>query len=89
MHINLLTSVEDYCMFRIEITRQGGKHMRTTLDLPNELIDEAMKITHAKNKTELITIALQNIIRQNKYNKLINFHGRVKMDIDLDILRKR
>lgn len=63
--------------------------MRTTLDLPNELVDEAMKITHAKNKTELITMALKNIIRQNKYNRLINFHGNVKMDIDLDILRKR
>ena len=63
--------------------------MRTTLDLPNDLIDEAMKITHAKTKTELITKALESIVKQNKYNKLINFHGKVKLDIDLDMLRNR
>ena len=28
--------------------------MRTTLDIPKELIDEAMSITRAKTKTELI-----------------------------------
>jgi len=63
--------------------------MRTTLDLPTDLIDEAMNITHAKNKTELIKAALQSIIEQNKRNKLINYHGRIKLDVDLDNLRKR
>lgn len=63
--------------------------MRTTLDLPNELIDEAMQITHAKTKTELIKLALANIIQQEKINKLINFHGSIDLDIDLNVLRKR
>lgn len=63
--------------------------MRTTLDLPNELIDEAMQITHAKTKTDLIKLALTNIIQQEKINKLINFHGSIDLDIDLDALRKR
>ncbi|MBN1646803.1 MAG: type II toxin-antitoxin system VapB family antitoxin [Spirochaetales bacterium] len=63
--------------------------MRTTLDLPNELIDEAMQITHAKTKTELIKLALTNIIQQEKINKLINFHGAIDLDIDLNVLRKR
>ncbi|MBN2509241.1 MAG: type II toxin-antitoxin system VapB family antitoxin, partial [Spirochaetales bacterium] len=60
--------------------------MRTTLDLPNELIDEAMQITHAKTKTDLIKLALTNIIQQEKINKLINFHGSIDLDIDLDAL---
>ena len=63
--------------------------MRTTLDLPNELIDEAMQITHAKSKTDLIKLALTNIIQQEKINKLINFHGAIDLDIDLNSLRKR
>ncbi len=63
--------------------------MRTTLDIPNDLIEEAMLITKAKTKTELIKGALLNIIKQEKINKLIDFHGKVDMDIDLDILRKR
>lgn len=64
-------------------------YMRTTLDLPKELIDEAMTITKSKTKTELIKMALLNVINQEKRNGLINFHGMVDLDIDLDILRKR
>lgn len=63
--------------------------MRTTLELPKELIDEAMIITKSKTKTELIKMALLNIINQEKRNGLINFHGKVDLEMDLDILRKR
>ena len=63
--------------------------MRTTLDLPKDLIERAMSITKARTKTEAITIALENIVKQEKINKLIAFHGKVKLDIDLDALRKR
>ena len=63
--------------------------MRTTLDLPAELIDEAMQITHAKTKTDLIKMALENLIKQKKLTKLINFHGAFDLDIDLNALRKR
>ncbi len=28
--------------------------MRTTIDLPENLIDEVMKVTHANTKTEII-----------------------------------
>ncbi len=63
--------------------------MRTTLDLPEELIHEAMNITKAKTKTEVITIALKNIINQDKINRIIDFHGKLDLDINLNILRKR
>ncbi len=63
--------------------------MRTTLDLPNDLVEEAMYLTHAKTKTEVIKVALQNMIRQEKINRIIDFHGKVDLNIDLDVLRKR
>ena len=63
--------------------------MRTTLDLPKELVDEAMSVVKVKTKTELIKLSLLNLINQNKRNKLIDFHGKLDLDIDLDILRKR
>ena len=63
--------------------------MRTTLDLPEKLIIKAMDITKAKTKTEVITIALNNIVRQEKLNRLLDFHGKIDLDIDLDVLRKR
>lgn len=63
--------------------------MRTTLDLPNDLIEKAMAITHAKTKTEVIKLALENIIKAEKISKLIQFHGKVDLEIDLDEIRKR
>ena len=63
--------------------------MRTTLDLPRDLIEKAMMVTHAKTKTEVITIALENIVKQDKLNKLIAFHGKIDLAINLDKLRKR
>jgi Arc/MetJ family transcription regulator len=63
--------------------------MRTTLDLPNDLILKAMEITHAKTKTDVIKLALENIIKEEKINNLIQFHGKVDLDIDLDSMRKR
>ncbi len=63
--------------------------MRTTLDLPNDLLLKAMEITHAKTKTEVIKMALENIIKEEKISKLVQFHGKVDLDIDLDVMRKR
>lgn len=63
--------------------------MRTTLDIPQDLIDEALKITHSKTKTELIKLALENIIQKNRIRSLKNYRGKVDINIDLDSLRKR
>ncbi len=63
--------------------------MRTTLDLPSSLIEEAMELTHIKTKTELIKTALRNMVQQEKINELKYYFGKVDLDIDLDMLRDR
>ena len=63
--------------------------MRTTLDIPEALISEALKITQIRTKTELIKLALENIIQKNKIIGLKKFRGKVDLDIDLNSLRKR
>ncbi len=40
--------------------------MITTLELPDELIEEAMLITEVKNQTQLIILALQELIKKTK-----------------------
>ncbi|GAB6276073.1 MAG: type II toxin-antitoxin system VapB family antitoxin [Rectinema sp.] len=63
--------------------------MRTTLDLPDELVNEAMTVTRSKTKTDLIKTALQNIIQKEKTKSLQQYFGKVDLDIDLDTMRKR
>ncbi|MBN1799659.1 MAG: type II toxin-antitoxin system VapB family antitoxin [Spirochaetales bacterium] len=63
--------------------------MRTTLDLPENLISEAKRITHLKTKTDVIVFALQNLIRSVKLKRIKEFKGKVKLDIDVDVLRQR
>jgi hypothetical protein len=63
--------------------------MRTTLDLPEALIDEAMALTHIQTKTDLIKTALQNLIQKEKIKDLKQFFGKIDLDIDLNILRDR
>lgn len=63
--------------------------MRTTLDLPDNLVNEAMKVTHIKTKTKVIIIALEELIRKSKLSEIKDFKGKINLDIDLDNIRGR
>ena len=63
--------------------------MRTTLDLPENLIKEAMEITQIKTKKKVIIKALEEMINRYKISELKNYKGKIQLDIDLDKLRDR
>jgi len=63
--------------------------MRTTLDLPENLIDEAMKVAHINTKTKVIITALEDLIIKSKISRLKKFKGKVNLDIDLNAIRGR
>lgn len=63
--------------------------MRTTLDIPEELVKEAMQLTGAKTKSQLIKDALIAQIQKVKRQRLISFKGKIDLNIDLDSLRNR
>ena len=63
--------------------------MRTTIDLPQPLIEEALKVSHQKTKTAVIIVALEDLVRKNRLRGPKKCRGRVKLDVDLDKLRKR
>jgi hypothetical protein len=63
--------------------------MRTTLDLPETLVSEAMKITNISQKTKLIVTALENLIRKEKIKEIKKYAGKIDLDIDLAKMRKR
>ena len=62
--------------------------MRITLNLPENLIAEAMKLTGEKTKTGVIRLALTNLIEEDKLKDLKNYYGKVDLDIDIVSLRK-
>jgi hypothetical protein len=63
--------------------------MRTTLDLPEALIKEAMALTRITTKTDLIKTALQTLIQKEKLKDIKQYYGKIDLDIDLDNLRNR
>jgi len=63
--------------------------MRTTLDLPQDLIEKVMKITGSKTKSEAIKTALQALINRQKRLKLLTFKGKIDLDLDLNVIRDR
>ena len=63
--------------------------MRTTLDLPIDLLEEAMKATHIKTKTKVIIIALEELIRKSKIAELKKYKGKIDLDINLNTIRGR
>lgn len=63
--------------------------MRTTLDLPEDLLKEGLRVSHAKNKTELITTAVRELIQRHKLSRLKDFKGKIDIRADLDKLRQR
>jgi len=63
--------------------------MRTTLDLNENLIEEAMKLSGEKTKTSVIHKALKDYINKTKSKGILDFGGKLDLKIDLDVLRGR
>lgn len=63
--------------------------MRTTLDIPESLINQVQKILSTETKTETIIRALEKVTQWQNRQQLINYRGKIDLDIDLDILRGR
>lgn len=63
--------------------------MRTTLDIPEELIREAMELTGATTKSQLIKEALIARIKSVKRKRLVALKGTIDLTLDMDSLRGR
>ena len=63
--------------------------MRTTLDLPIELIEEAQRLLGFKSKTDTVIVSLRDLIRRRRITELKALMGTVQLDIDLPKSRRR
>ena len=62
--------------------------MRTTLDLPEDLLKEAMQLSNVRTKTGTVILSLQELINKRKIERLRELKGKLDLDIDLDALRR-
>ena len=63
--------------------------MRTTLDLPDDLMNEAQRVLGFKSKTDTVILSLTELIRRRRIEELKGLLGRVDLDIDIDRSRRR
>ncbi len=63
--------------------------MRTTLDLPVDLLEEARHALGFKSKTDTIVLALRELVRRHRLDELKTLMGRVELDVDVARSRRR
>lgn len=63
--------------------------MRTTLNIDDDALEQAMKLAPGKSKTEIINDALREFARRRRIRRLLEFRGKLEWMGDIDQLRKR
>jgi Arc/MetJ family transcription regulator len=63
--------------------------MRTTLDIPEELIEEARRLLGFKSKTDTIVVSLRELIRRRRIEELKALLGQIELDVDIPASRRR
>jgi len=63
--------------------------MRTTLDLPADLIEEARTALGFKSKTDTVVLALRELVRRRRLDELKALLGHVRLDVDIPRGRRR
>lgn len=61
--------------------------MRTTIDIPQELFEEAQSILGFKSKTDVVIFSLQEVIRKKKLKELADLAGKVEIQKSAKVLR--
>ena len=62
--------------------------LRTNIELDEELVNEAMKLTQMKTKKELVNYALKELVRKVKRKNLLYLEGKVEWEGNLYEMRK-
>ena len=63
--------------------------MRTTLILPDGLVEEARSALGYSSKTDTVVFALREVVRRSRVDDLKRLIGKIEFDFDPTKLRKR
>ena len=61
--------------------------MRTTMDLPEDLVEEAKSLSGTRSKTAAVILALKDYIDRKRIERLRKLRGSITVERDLTALR--
>jgi len=67
---------------------KSNNSMRTSIDLDDQLIQQAMELTHLSTKKEVVHLALQELVKRLKRLKILQLQGKVEWLGKLDEMRE-
>ncbi len=56
--------------------------MRATLNIPDKLIAEVQQISGQKSKTQAIIMVMEEYVRRQKMQTLLDLRGKIQIDYD-------
>ena len=63
--------------------------MKTTLNIPPELIDKAVQVSGVRTKTGAVILALQELIRKREVERILEQAGSLSFASDEEMERMR
>ena len=63
--------------------------MRTTIDIPEEIMEEARAISASGTESDTVVEALQEFIQKKQRERLSQMAGRIDLDLDLRDSRRK
>jgi Arc/MetJ family transcription regulator len=62
--------------------------MRTTVDLPEELMSDLMALSKTRKKKDAVRVALEEFVRRKKLEKLLALPGKIEIsDVTAELER--
>lgn len=61
--------------------------MRTNIDIDDELMNDALRLTGAATKREAVEMGLRTLLRLKQQEEIRRFKGKLQWEGDLDAMR--
>ena len=62
--------------------------MRINIDIDDQLMQQALRLSQAKTKKEVVELALQSFVKNLQRQQLLTLHGKVIWEGDLEAMRQ-
>lgn len=61
--------------------------MRTNIDIDDQLMSDALRLTGARTKREAVEMGLRTLLRLRRQEEIRRFRGKLQWEGDLDAMR--